>query len=333
MEKLISIIVPVYNVEKYLQKCIESLLNQTYKNIEIILIDDGSTDKSGEICDRYAKTDERIRVVHKKNAGVAAARNDALDMVNGDYITFVDSDDFINEEYCEIFINTLVKNDADIAICQLYQFVEGESIKNDTNELVQNVYSRDEAIFNLISVGRFYECIGGKIFSKRLFEKVRFPLGRRYEDASILHELYFNAKATVVINKKYYYYLQQRDGSIMASYDLSKQKDNYLFLCDRFEYLKNVVPEEQKNLVIAGHIGDILVLLQRSYATHELEIINSEILNKLEDELTDLLKIVDKNVLNKSLSNYKLACLYVFLQDKNAYEKVIDDLYKTRYAK
>ena len=330
MDKLISIIVPVYNVEKYLGKCIESLINQTYKNIEIILVNDGSKDMSGKICDEYVEKDSRIIVVHKENAGVAAARNDALDIAKGDFITFVDSDDFINEKYCDVLLNATLKNRAEIAICQIYQFIENEEIDYTLCEYIENVYNSEETIYNLLKIGRFYECMGGKLFSRRLFESVRFPIGRLYEDASILHELYFNANATVVTNQKYYYYLRQRVGSTMSSYNSRKQKDNFLLVNDRYLYLKDKMPEK-KDLIIAGHIGDILVLLQRSFADNNSELMNSEIVVKLEKELIELMNAVDKNILLEVLNSYKLASLFLFLQDKEIYAKSINDLYNTRY--
>ena len=116
----ISIIVPVYNAEKYLVECLNSLVEQTYKNIEIILIDDGSIDNSAKICDEYAKKDERIKVVHQKNSGVSVARNNGLDMHTGDYVMFVDSDDWIELNTCEILINNIISNDKDILIYNYY---------------------------------------------------------------------------------------------------------------------------------------------------------------------------------------------------------------------
>lgn len=119
MNNLISVIVPVYKVEKYIKKCIESIINQTYENLEIILVDDGSPDNCGKICDEYAKKDKRIKVIHKENGGVSSARNLGLEKSNGQYITFIDSDDWIEEEYCEILLTTLKEQNADCAICRL----------------------------------------------------------------------------------------------------------------------------------------------------------------------------------------------------------------------
>ena len=120
MEKKVSVIIPVYNVEKYLKECIQSVLRQTYKNLEIILVDDGSKDNSGNICDEYAKRDERIKVIHKKNGGLSDARNAGIDICTGEYIAFLDSDDFIEEDMYEFLVKNLEKAKADISICQVY---------------------------------------------------------------------------------------------------------------------------------------------------------------------------------------------------------------------
>ena len=202
MEKLISIIIPIYNVEKYLKKCIESVINQTYKNIEIILINDGSTDGSGKICDEYAIKDKRIKVSHNENGGVAVARNKGIKMSTGDYIVFVDSDDFISNEYCEKMLEAVLRNNADIAICKLHDFLDGEKIQIEETEYSEQVYNSDEMIENNIVIGGIFDCMGGKLFSHKLFENVLFPEGRVYEDSSTLYKLYYLSKRAVVLNQE-----------------------------------------------------------------------------------------------------------------------------------
>ena len=135
---LVSIIVPVYNVEKYLERCLDSLINQTLKDIEIILVDDGSTDDSGNICDKYAKKDKRIKVIHKENGGLSDARNIGLSIANGRYLQFVDSDDFIHKQMIEILYNTIINNNADISICDFDKVYENTKIKYNTKEISLN---------------------------------------------------------------------------------------------------------------------------------------------------------------------------------------------------
>lgn len=118
-DELISVVVPIYNVEKYIEKCIDSIINQTYTNLEIILVDDGSPDKCGKICDEYAKRDKRIKVIHKENGGVSSARNIGLDNLNGEYVTFIDADDYISNNYCEELLNALKTENADCVACRI----------------------------------------------------------------------------------------------------------------------------------------------------------------------------------------------------------------------
>ena len=140
MDDLISIIIPAYNVEKYISKCLESIIKQTYSNIEIILVDDGSTDKTSEICDEYEKKDDRIKVIHTENRGVSEARNKGLENVKGNWITFVDSDDWIEEDFCEVLLKKIKDYDADIALCGYKRVTENscEIIKTSGNDEVIN---------------------------------------------------------------------------------------------------------------------------------------------------------------------------------------------------
>lgn len=142
MEKeKISIIVPIYNVEKFLPRCVESLVNQTYGNIEILLIDDGTKDNSAIMCDEYAKKYNNVKAFHKKNGGLSDARNYGIEKATGKYIAFVDSDDFVNKDYCKILYNNLIKNDADISICDFQIFTDTSRI-DENKEEITNVYTR-----------------------------------------------------------------------------------------------------------------------------------------------------------------------------------------------
>ena len=130
-QDLISVIIPVYNVEKYLKRCMDSVLKQTYSNIEIIIVDDGSTDTSGSLCDEYWKKDSRITVFHKENGGLSSARNFGLERVSGNYVCFIDSDDFIHENYISFMYDKIIKNDADICYCKSTKFTDDVQIKNE----------------------------------------------------------------------------------------------------------------------------------------------------------------------------------------------------------
>ena len=215
---LISVIVPVYNVQNYLKRCVDSLLNQSYTQLDIILVNDGSTDGSGPICEDLARQDKRIRVFHQENAGVSAARNFALRQAQGDYVTFVDSDDFVEESYLEHLYTALHKNDADIAICNFTSFNEERQsflffLKSE--DYFEKIYTVQEwlgqetmARYNMYLVFAFSTL---KLFKRELFEGIYFPLHRVREDDATIYKLYLKAKRIAYINEGTYYYSQRSD--------------------------------------------------------------------------------------------------------------------------
>lgn len=195
---MVSIIIPVYNSEKYLEDCLNSVINQTYKDFEVLLIDDGSTDRSGKICDYYSQKDKRFKVFHRKNKGVSAARNFALEIAQGEYIAFIDSDDVVNEHFIEFLITICIDNQADIAYCDSYNFNSNESLfeisenKNITNVTLTNFDSS-------YALQHFYDtwmnpAIWNKLIKKELFEDLRFPLIQRAEDFWMVMQLIVRAK-------------------------------------------------------------------------------------------------------------------------------------------
>ena len=217
--ELISIIVPVYNVEKYLKRCLDSLLRQTYKNFEIILINDGSTDNSSIICEEYAKIDNRIHILHQTNAGPSAARNAGITYASGKYITFVDSDDFVEEFYLEHLYRALVDNGSDISVCNFNSFNEDRQsflfsitkekyfCKNYT--IAEWMDLESSANNNLFLTFTFSPT---KLFKAELFEGIRFPLGRLREDDATIYRLYLKASQITFINEGSYYYSQRSEG-------------------------------------------------------------------------------------------------------------------------
>lgn len=208
---LISVIVPVYKVEKYIHKCVDSILAQTFTDFELFLVDDGSPDNCGEICDEYAKKDDRIIVIHKENGGLSDARNVAIDRAKGDYLTFIDSDDYVSENHIETLYNALIKTDADISISNITNFSEGEfnyGFYKPTTEI--NVLEGIEDVFS--TVYRPNAC--AKLYKKSIFDDIRYPVGRLYEDVFVYHEVLakVNRIAFTGVNSYFYYY---RNDSIM----------------------------------------------------------------------------------------------------------------------
>lgn len=211
---LISIIVPVYNVEPYLRQCLDSIVNQTYSNLEIILIDDGSSDGSPQICDVYASKDNRIVVIHKENGGQSEARNRGLDICKGEFISFIDSDDWVERDYIEILYNELTLHNSDISIINHNHFsLDGtyNSIKAFKNETISNI----DALKLLITkepIQHLLMC--GKLYKKELFNEIRFPVGQIFEEHLICYKVYYNSKKITSCNKVLYHYLKRSDSTM-----------------------------------------------------------------------------------------------------------------------
>ena len=242
----ISIIVPVYNVEKYLERCIDSILNQTFKDIEIILIDDGSTDKSGLICDMYAKKDERIIVIHKVNGGQSEARNLGIEMAKGEFIGFVDGDDEIESDMYDVLYNIVIENNADISTGRTLLIKDGNELKQELTNKIR-IYSNKEAIEVTYNGGLSGYSPCNKLYKHSLFEKNKFPKGRIYEDASVLYKLYMNSKKIVFIDKYIYTYIR-REGSTTNSPFSEKRFDIVDMFNEKYEYMEIHYPEMCKKI-------------------------------------------------------------------------------------
>lgn len=211
MNKKISVIIPVYKVEKYLAKCLDSVISQTYRELEIILVDDGSPDGCGEICDEYASKDERIKVIHKENGGVARARNAGLDIASGDYIGFVDSDDWIEPDMYELLIKNAVKYGADMSMCGETVYDNGELIAtSSSDEIVQ--LNRIEAKKYTVVGGRM-GFIWNKIYSRHIIKDIRFsPEYGCSEDLMFVYQLLENTDKVVIDNRAKYNYFRNEGG-------------------------------------------------------------------------------------------------------------------------
>lgn len=210
---LISVIVPVYNVEKYLDKCIESIVNQTYKNLEIILVDDGSPDNCPQICDNWAKKDDRIIVIHKENSGAGAARNAGIDIAKGKYIGFVDSDDYISNNMYE-FLLGLFEDDVDIVECEYKRVYNFEyKFQSEDEEHIIKATSLEAMKYNINS-NIFNQLAPVKLFSKKALEGVRYPVGNSIDDEFFTYKTIANCKVLVHSSKVLYAYYQN-DKSVM----------------------------------------------------------------------------------------------------------------------
>lgn len=206
----ISIIVPVYQVEPYIRRCIDSILSQTFKDFELILVDDGSPDKCGEICDEYALKDSRIKVIHKKNGGLSSARNAGLDIAQGDYIGFVDSDDWIDEDMYEVLYENITKYNVEVAVCGI------RTIRNNKNEFKKELKeekikkillnSKEEVLNQFYRKGEIGASTCNKLYGKNIINSVRFLEGHLYEDIVFNVEIFNKIERSIIIDKKLYNY-------------------------------------------------------------------------------------------------------------------------------
>lgn len=247
MNPLISVIIPVYNVEKYLRECVESVIGQSYKNTEIILVDDGSTDSSGMICDEYAQQDSRIKAIHKKNGGLSDARNAGLAVCTGDYISFVDSDDTIEENMLEILIRNALDNDAEISMCRSNTFGDnGHKSYSGTGKI--SFYKGKEKIINylfFLSGASISVCL--KLY-KRKGLNCKFPVGKTTEDAFVVLDLVQENNRLVVQDIGLYNY-RMRPGSITHQ---SKYRRAIFDCIDAYQYNLQRIEQELPECLLAA---------------------------------------------------------------------------------
>lgn len=278
-KELISIIIPVYNVENYLERCIQSVIKQTYSEIEIILVNDGSTDDSGDICDYYMNIDKRINVIHKNNGGLSDARNSGLDFAKGKYITFVDSDDCIRSDYIEYLYKLLRKNSAQISICQYVKFYDSEPIIIREKEKIR-VWNKEEAICNLLYQRGVEMSAWGKLYHKNLFNTIRFPKGKLHEDVAVMYRIFDLAEIVVCSSCKKYFYFQRTNS--IVNVEFSPNRMDYIFFtrkCIKFISLKYPC---MYNAAVSRHFSACFQLLlsaskNRNKPTKEIEELKSEI--------------------------------------------------------
>lgn len=211
---LISIIVPVYKVEKYLHTCVDSILKQTYENLEIILVDDGSPDNCGSLCDSYAAQDPRIRVIHKPNGGLSDARNAGLEIATGEYVGFIDSDDYIAPDMYRVLYDAITKHHADVAVCSSQNVCESETKIFPVSQGNVRVYTGNESSYALFT-GAITHFAWNKLYKRSLFSSIRFPLGKIYEDLFTTYRVLRTCHTVVHTNTALYFY-RIRNDSIMG---------------------------------------------------------------------------------------------------------------------
>ncbi|PLR87261.1 MULTISPECIES: glycosyltransferase [Bacillus] len=252
MNPKISIIVPVYNVESYLHKCVDSILAQTHTDFELILVDDGSPDNCGKICDEYANKDSKVKVIHKKNGGLSDARNAGLDIATGDYIGFVDSDDWIEPDMYELLYNMCIKNNCEIASCTSTIYYKNKTVTNGTHPLT--IHNRNEAMRAMLQGELYDEVVWTKLIKRSLLKEIRFTVGIIYEDTAFTYKVIHESQQVCCIGAPKYNYLKREDSQMdkaikniridgVLVYD-----EMYKFINEYYRELSNLVALKLANI-------------------------------------------------------------------------------------
>lgn len=282
MSNLLSVIVPVYRVEEYLPTCIESILNQTYTNIELFLVDDGSPDRCGKICDEYAKKDARIKVIHKENGGQGSARNRAIDIANGDYLAFVDSDDYIEPDMYETMIEALERTNSDIALCGFKTHSGIRCVNSSVPEEEYLFHGAEEILKAYFSSPVVDGSPCNKVFLRAVFDGIRFPEGVAREDVYIMHHLFARCNKAVHTGKCFYNYII-REGSSEHQKFHPKFLISIQIADERCEFIKerfpNLIPLAQKSCY--GSRMSAIKKIVRSDAVKQYKEIYDELIDYL----------------------------------------------------
>ena len=289
MNDMVSIIIPVYNAEQYIKRCITSILDQTYTNLQVIIINDGSTDMSGTICKEFQMYDRRIDYYEQKNGGAGAAKNAGLINSKGDYICFIDSDDFISNDYIQYLVNLLKTHDSDIAQAS---YISGFDSKFPRTNQKEKIIEYDNSIFQS---NHYKSVVWGKVYRRELFNNLSFSPGRRIDDETIIYKLYFIAKKTVYSNlKKYYYY--QSPNSVMRNQINEIDYDFITTFEERIEYFTNHNRTDLIDVTISRLCLSIIVKLSK----------NTHIADYDYDKLLAIYRKYSKLIKHSSNVNYKI---------------------------
>lgn len=256
MNPTISIVVPIYNVQNYLEDCIDSILSQSFKDFELILVDDGSTDNCLKICEKYKQLDNRIIVIHKQNEGLSSARNTGIEVACGDYISFIDSDDFIHKDMYKILYESTKKCNLDIAICNYKRVDEHIVLHNDEIKEYNKVfkYSNIEALNELYTNNRLiFTIVCNKLYKKNIFEDIKFDYGKSDEDEFIAHKILYKGLNIGYIDKELYFYRMRNDSITGSTFNI-KRLDKLEALSNRIKFFKYINQIDLYNKSVKNYI-------------------------------------------------------------------------------
>ncbi|HFN1919043.1 TPA: glycosyltransferase family 2 protein, partial [Enterococcus faecium] len=310
----ISVIVPAYNVEDYLENCLESISNQTHSNIEIIVVNDGSPDRSGEIAEEYKKKDMRLKVIHQVNGGLSAARNSGLDSATGDFVCFIDSDDWIEPDYLELLYFGTQTYGADISVLKIKKISSLEQLKEHTiAERKWEIFDREQAMKNLFINNKIGYSANNKLFNRNLFDNIRFPLGKLMEDKATTYLLIDHSEKVAVNSSAKYHYYQSPKSILRGSFnprifDSFEVHEDILIFIDKF------YPELSINVrtrYVYEAIRMMMTMIKNNYTNKEDYLRSINILQRFEKEVKidpdfspKLKKLVKFLLINKNLPYY-----------------------------
>lgn len=326
----ISIIVPVYNVEKYLKKCVSSIINQTYKNLEIILIDDGSTDNSGKICDELAQKDERIIVIHKENEGVSATKNLGMQISTGEYVGFIDSDDYIANDYIADLYNNMIETDSDVSIVGYNVVNEADmimssSVENNGFQADEIVVYEEENIIKELLKQKTIKNFVCKIYKKSVL--CDFEIGVTYEDIVFSLKVLKKAKRVVYINKNSYNYLKRTD-SITATISEKNLMDFANAILARYEIVRKEYEELSMYNIYAFLESTLALSLKYIITERKFEKVN-DMVKKFVETINEYSEKHEAELI-EILNNYQKICIYLMKYNVELYYNFIEENYKLK---
>lgn len=306
-EPLVSVIIPVYNVEKYLQQCVYSALNQTLENIEIILIDDGSTDSSGKICDELSNCYYNITAIHKKNGGLSSARNLGIEHSSGKYIAFLDSDDYVLPKMYEVLYELCEINNTKIASCDYYN-VYGDSIQKPSETSMSYKLKSEEFFRKILTEnGRIEMCAVNKLYHRSIFESIdnRFPESKLFEDLGTMYKLVFSTDYISYINQGFYCYRRQREGSITKTWNFEREIDRFLMGDNMTSFIQQHVPSLYYDSMAFKFMNTYLTCVNLMIDTNNY---SSELYNIVRRGVLENLNIINESNLNINKKIQILIC-------------------------
>ena len=288
---LISVIVPIYNVEKYLDKCVDSIVKQSYENLEIILVDDGSPDKCPKKCKEWIKKDRRIKVIHKKNGGLSDARNAGLDKAKGEYITFIDSDDYVEPNYVEFLYRNIVKEKADISMGKQYVRYPKKTYNTGTgNRYVLNAH---DCLDKLLYSEDFDVSAWGKLYKRELFNDARFIKGRLFEDTALCYKLIDKSKKIVLDSQPIYYYIMRNNSITNKKFNDSKM-DMIISTEEMTDYISKRYPDLKNGCDRRMMFAHLSTLSQLARSKDKNKKYEKELMNYIKKNRKKILK--DKRI-------------------------------------